>query len=137
MKIPDITRDPPRDPEIAAWLSLAAGGGPDEAAQLGPLRNSIRARAAMPLARLRQRPHWWDVAARWARPAIPMAAAASLALAVLVGNLPAPASGALETASGLPFLEEVLAASLPSAEYELLAFGADGSEALLRLAVEE
>jgi negative regulator of sigma E activity len=136
MNGPDLTRDPPRDPEIAAWLSLAANEAVGEVARLEPLRQSIRARAVMPLARLRQRPHWWEVTARWARPAIPMAAAASLALAVLVGNLPTPANDALETA-GLPYLEEVLAASLPSAEYELLAFGGSESEALLRLAVEE
>ena len=136
MKIPDISRDPPRDPELAAWFGKLdeRADDPDSWEQL---RDSIRRRAALPLARLRSRRPWWEYAAHWARPAIPVAAAAGVAFAMLMGNLPAPAAGPETITAGLPFLEEVLAASIPAVELQLLLSGAEEPDALLRMAVQE
>jgi hypothetical protein len=131
--IPDISRDPPRDPELGALLGLL--NDPAEDAAVLRMRGAIRGRATGPLGRLRNRLRWWEVAAVWARPAIPMAAAAGIALALLVGNLPVPATGA--AGSGLPYMEEVLAGPLSESDYYLVTSGGAGADALLRLALEE
>jgi hypothetical protein len=136
MRLPDVQHDPPRDPELGAMLrTLADDGG---AERLTALRASIVARAALPLAARATRPGWMDVAARWARPALPIAAAAGVLLAVLVGVLPdrAPAPGGLAIAE-LPYLEDALAGDITDAEYQLLSGTGTGADALLQLAVQE
>jgi hypothetical protein len=135
MNLPDISRDPPRDAELGTLLRTL--NDPDEDRSLARLQHALRARAAMPLARLRSRPRWWDYAAEWARPAIPMAAAAGLLLAVVVGSLPTPTPMANDTGAGLPYMEEVLGSSMPDSDYYLVMAGGADSDALLRLAVEE
>ncbi|CAN5774901.1 hypothetical protein BH23GEM6_BH23GEM6_21100 [soil metagenome] len=138
MNYPDISRDPPRDEELAAWLASHEANRADKP-DLARLRETIMSRAQIPLARLRSQPFWWDYAARWARPAVPMAIAASLALAYAIGNLPTPASGtAAEYASAtLPILEDVLTQPLPEVEYNLLISRSGEPDALLSFALQE
>jgi hypothetical protein len=137
MNYPDITRDPPRDRELAARL-LAVEGEGREIRDAARLRAAILARAELPLARLRLQPFWWEYAARWARPAVPVALAASLALGYLIGTTPLPGAGVgAGAAASLPFLEEVLTSPVPQAEYDLLHSGEGDTEALLRFALQE
>jgi hypothetical protein len=128
MNIPDIRHDPLRDPELAEALGAAHDGIQPDWIRL---HASVMARAELSLARLRVRPRWWDYAARWARPAIPAAVAASIALVFLFGIV--PDRGASVT---LPFLDDVLTAAISDSEYELLVADASASDALLRLAME-
>jgi hypothetical protein len=130
MRIPHIDSDPPRDAVIAAAL---AADGETVQPDWFRLHASIMARAEQPLARLRLRPSWFDYAASWARPAIPFAAAAGFAFAFFVGTVPDPRSA---VGAALPFLDDVLAASISDAEYDILIAG-EGADALLRLAVQE
>lgn len=136
MRMPDVRHDPPRDPELGAILG-ALGDDPG-AARMEALRASVRARAALPLAARSLRPGWMDVAARWSRPVLPLAAAAGVALALLAGTLPAPAGGTGELAvAELPYLEDALSGGIPDAEYQLLSGSGAGADALLQLAVQE
>jgi negative regulator of sigma E activity len=117
--IPDITRDPPRDAELADAMAGVYGALPARPAELDRLRSAIVAGAKPGLALLAQPPRvWWEVAAGWSRAAVPLAAAAGVALAMLIGNLPdaGTSSARVET---LPDLEEVLAVSLPQASEAL------------------
>jgi hypothetical protein len=134
--IPDITRDPPRDAELAARLRELETTRPGDRVDWTRLRRTTLVRAADALARLRQRGSWWEYAARWARPAIPLAAAAGLALAVLLGTLHVP-QGAVGPLATLPFLEEVLIAPIPEPEAQLLYTAGAEPDALLRLAIQE
>jgi hypothetical protein len=136
MRMPDVQHDPPRDPELGVMLRTLADDG--EAERLTALRASIRARAALPLAARAMRPGWMDVAARWARPALPLAAAAGVLLAVLVGALPdrTPSTGELAIAE-LPYLEDALAGDITDAEYQLLSGTGTGADALLQFALQE
>ena len=137
MNYPDISRDPPRDPELAAWLRAAED---ERRVQVDAARlcATIRARAELPLALLRRQPLWWEYTARWARPVLPLALAASLVLAWLVGSTPLPAPTQLpQGVASLPFLEEVLGSPVPQAEYDLLLAGEGETEALLRFAMQE
>lgn len=136
MRMPDVQHDPPRDPELGAMLrTLADDGG---AERLTALRASIRARAALPLAARATRPGWMDVAARWARPALPLTAAAGVLLAVLVGALPdRPASTSELAIAELPYLEDALAGDITDAEYQLLSGTGTGADALLQFALQE
>ena len=76
------THEPPRDPELARALRGLEGEPPLDAVDWERLHARILAQARPALARLRARPLWWDHAARWGRIAIPLAAAAGLAIAV-------------------------------------------------------
>jgi len=136
MNYPDISRDPPRDEELAAWLA-AHEANRDARPDMTRLRDAILSRAQMPLARLRSQPFWWDYAARWAAPAVPLAIAASLALAFAIGNLPAPALTAGNATASLPNLEDVLTQPLPEMEYNLLVSRSGEPEALISFALQE
>jgi hypothetical protein len=136
MNYPDISRDPPRDPEIAAWLANCSVGESD--APREGLHAAIMARAQLPLARLRIQPQWWEHAARWALPAVPVALAASMLLALAVGSVPLPGlSPAPDAAATLPMLEDVLTYSVSEAEYNVLVSGTADAEALLSFALQE
>jgi hypothetical protein len=137
MTYPDISRDPPRDPRIAAWLA-GANVEPVEADAAG-LYAAIMARAQLPLARLRRPPQWWEYMASWSRPALPVAIAAGLALAFLVGSLPVPGPGPapMLAAESLPPLEDVLTYSVPDDEYNLLMAGAGDTDPLLSFTMNE
>jgi hypothetical protein len=138
MNYPDISRDPPRDEELAAMLAAALpeGGNEMDGARL---RGAIMARARDHLAKLRHQPLWWEYAATWARPAVPLALAAALALAFVVGSIPLPGhSPASEVAiATLPRLEDVLTHQLPDAEYDLLLSRSGDTDALLNFALQE
>jgi hypothetical protein len=73
--------EPQRDPDLAAALARLEGEPPMEAVDWERLRRRIGARADGALARLRARSAWWAYAARWGRVAIPIAAAAGIAIA--------------------------------------------------------
>jgi hypothetical protein len=137
MNYPDISRDPPRDPEIAEWLG--AGSAEPVAPDRESLRAAILARAQLPLARLRMQPQWWEYAARWARPAVPLSLAASVALAFAIGTTAIPGAAPIPeaVAAALPPLEDVLTYSVPEAEYNLLVAGAGDTEALLSFSMQE
>jgi hypothetical protein len=114
--IPDITRDPPHDAELAAAMAGIDRAAAADPSELDRLREAILARAELPLARLRLRPRaWWQVAAGWAGAAVPLSAAAGVALVLVVGSLPIPGPPTAAATEGLPYLEEVLAVSLPEA----------------------
>lgn len=135
MMIPDITRDPPRDPELAGWLrALDDDGNPNG---LEPMRAMLRERAQASLARLRRRLNWWEYAAEWSRPAIPAAAAAGLALAFVVGNLPVPAAVGEDAIHRLPYIEEVLGAVMSESDYNLVLTDGLETDVLLQMAMEE
>jgi hypothetical protein len=135
MMIPDITRDPPRDAELAGWLR--ALDDDRDASGFEPMREMLRSRAQASLARLRRRLSWWEYAAEWSRPAIPAAAAAGLALAFVVGNLPAPAAMGDDPGSRMPYIEEVLGAVISESDYYLVLTDGRETDALLQMAMEE
>ncbi len=137
MNYPDISRDPPRDPEVAEWLHV--GSGEPLMADRASLHAVILARAQLPLARLRLQPQWWEYAARWARPAVPLALAAGLALTFAIGTSSLPGVAPLPEVAAvtLPSLEDVLTYSVPEAEYNLLVAGAGETDALLSFTLQE
>lgn len=73
-----------REPEIAAALERATGMPPFDDVDWAQLHARITRDASATLARLRESPTWWSFAAAWARPAIPLALAAGIALVLLV-----------------------------------------------------
>ncbi len=81
-----MTDDPRRDSELADFLRRLDGDPPFDAIDWEQLRGRISARAKLPLARLRRGVAWWNYTARWARAAIPLAAAAVLAVVVTFPN---------------------------------------------------
>jgi hypothetical protein len=139
MTYPDISRDPPRDSEVAGWLTAAEQGSRAGQPDFGGMRAGILARAQLPLARLRRQLPWWEYAANWARPAVPVALAAGLAMIWVVGSNPIPAlSPAAEGGvNSLPFLEDVLTSNVPEAEYHLLVSEDAEMEALVNFAFQE
>lgn len=135
---PDETpQDPTPDPALAAALRSLADEPPLESVDWERLRTSIAARAELPLARLRargsDRPVPARAAARLARPLLPLAVAASVALAVWVGTAGEPP--AAESAARLP-VEEAFRPDLSEQEFRLLVSGGTDPEALLRLALD-
>jgi hypothetical protein len=113
--------DEVRDPRLAALLRAAdpstAGPEPD----WDRLRASIVSRGALPLARLRRAPTWWELAAGWGRAAVPIAVAAGLMLvASLVSSSPATEVASLgsstPTASVQDALEDAIATSEPETD---------------------
>lgn len=73
-----------REPEIAAALERATGRPPFDEVDWTRLHARIARDGAASLARRREAPTWWNIAASWARPAIPLALAAGIALVLLV-----------------------------------------------------
>lgn len=132
---PNSETDPPRDARLAAVLSAALPAPPADAERLDHLARAVLERAALPLARRRRRESWWNHAARWARPAIPLAAAATLLLALLLPER-APAVAVADVWAG-EAVEEVLRAPLAQTEWGTLVLGADpaSADALLRAAL--
>ena len=117
----DRTRsgDPERDPQIREALASRYGAGPqpsEEEWEAFRQRLITAARARLTRRGVRQR--WWDHAARWARPAIPLGLAASLTLAVglafsgfSTGSSPESAALALPAAEDPYRVEDVLASA--------------------------
>ncbi|HET6679952.1 MAG TPA: hypothetical protein VFG84_02015 [Gemmatimonadaceae bacterium] len=75
-----------REPEIAAVLERATRRPPFDEVDWTRLHARIARDATATLARLRETPTWWNIAASWARPAIPLALAAGIALVLLVAS---------------------------------------------------
>ena len=109
-----------RDPEIAAALRMIEAEPPLAEVDWEALRSTIVARAELPLAQPRTRS---ARLARWTRPLVPLAAAASIALAVWVNGLGAPES---------PIADSTPEAATPVAGSLEDVFEADVSEQELR-----
>jgi hypothetical protein len=132
----DLMRDPAPDPELQKAL-----GALDEPSlaevNWERLQASIRDRAELPLARQRRTQR---SAARWLRPAVPIAAAAGFALAVATGvfqsgSEPTLASNGEVPASFHPVVEEVLGSYISEYELDLL-FGEVSAEMLVVAALD-
>ena len=122
------------DPLLAAALRSAEGEPPLDAVDWDALRTTVRERAELPLAR-RRRPARTP---RWLAPLVPLAAAASVAMALWVGGLTSDraAPAAARAASGGVTTEEVLRADVSEQEFRLLVSGRSNPDVLLALAVE-
>jgi len=131
-----------RDPEIAAALRMIEAEPPLAEVDWEALRSTIVARAELPLAQRRTRS---ARRARWTRPLVPLAAAASIALAVWVNGLgrtdPATAPIAADAESELlaPTVtpEDVFQADLTKQEFRHLVSGRANADALLLVAIDE
>ena len=99
----------PRDPELERALRRLEGDPPLEAVDWERLRRRVVVGADPALARLRARSRWWDYAARWGRIAIPIAAAAAIAVALMTPQGVEAERSDLESAylSGAPAAEAV------------------------------
>jgi hypothetical protein len=86
MKNERMTNEPIRDPKLVAALRRHEGDPPLDAVDWERMLRTVTARAELPLARLRRTATWWGCTAGWARAAIPLAAAAGIALVALVAQ---------------------------------------------------
>ena len=130
-----------RDPEIAAALRMIESEPPLQEVDWDALRSSIVARAEMPLARRRTRS---ARLARWTRPLVPLAAAASIALAVWVNGLGRSEPGTAAIAeSGTEFVgpsatpEDVFQADLTEQEFRHVVSGRANADSYLLVAIDE
>ena len=139
--------EPAPDPQLRAALRDAEAEPPLQDVDWSGLRSSISAAAALPLARRRHallggrtgaavRPA--RPATRWLRSLAPLAAAASIAVAVWAGSgrpglTPAPAPVAEASAS----VEDVFRPDLSEQEYRQVISGRDNADALLLIAIDE
>ena len=130
-----------RDPEIAAALRLIENEPPLEQVDWSALRSSIVARAEMPLARRRTRSARLF---RWTRPLVPLAAAASIALAVWANGLgrsepiTAPiAESDAEIVAPSVSPEDLFQADLTEQEFRHVVSGRANADALLLVAIGE
>ena len=125
------------DPRLGATLRWVQGDAPLDEVDWDALRGAIRARAELPVARLRARRQ----RARWIRPLIPLAVAAGIGGVALLGShLNDPASPAgVRTAAVAPSVsaEEVLTSNLPDDEFRLLVTNRSDPDDLLRMAIDE
>lgn len=133
----ETSREVAPDPELRAALRLVESEPPLEEVDWDALGSSIRARAELPLARRRAEAEGARArsgAARAWRPLIPLAAAASIALAVwLGGGEDSPESAPVEPVSA----EEAFRPDLTEQEFRLLVTGRSDPEGMLRLALDE
>ncbi|MBA4157560.1 MAG: hypothetical protein H0X65_08800 [Gemmatimonadetes bacterium] len=126
--------DPSPDPELRQALGSLSSSPPAEVDWVR-MRQSVRERAELPLARRRLR----RKVAGWARPILPVAAAAGLALLIAIrGVAPGDESPEVAIASPQgfhPVVEEVLGIVLSEAEFDLL-FGDVSADLLVVAAVD-
>jgi hypothetical protein len=130
-----------RDPEIAAALRMIEGEPPLADVDWEALRSAIVARAELPLAQRRTRS---ARLARWTRPLIPLAAAASIAMAMWANGLRAPepvtapiADGNAEiVAPAVTTVEDAFQADVTEQEFRLLVSGRANADALLMVALD-
>jgi hypothetical protein len=125
----DLTRDPARDPELAALLRGALGDAPE--ADWDRLRGSLAARAELPLARLRRDSRPRGLSCR-VRTLVPLAAAAGIAGGALAVTL-RPGAGTLPQEEE-QVVQEIVEASLPESLDAYLT-GQAGDQALLEAVV--
>jgi hypothetical protein len=129
MTIPDLSADPPRDPRVARALREASPDAPLERVDWNRLHAAVQARAAALVARRAQ--PWWVYAAGWARAAIPVAAAAGIALFALISTSRVQDDAA--RASAAPIMEEALSTGISDPDRSLLSD--DGGDWLLQAAL--
>lgn len=127
--------DPPSDPRLAEALRMAFPPPSFDAADLDALSRRIAERAELTLARLRGRAPWWAYTAGWARAAVPVALAASVILALLLGALERGHLARTAPPQRLP-LEAALGAAPAGDEVTATVFAAVDRDDLLRAAVE-
>lgn len=132
-------REVRRDPELAAVLRMVEPEPPLEQVDWEALRASIVSRAELPLARRRSGS---ARLVRWTRRALPLAAAASIALAVWLTE--APPMGPEAVAEAVPgeiapgvTPEAAFDANLSDQEFQLLVSGRANADALLLVAIGE
>ena len=140
----EMTREPQRDPRLAAALRAAEPEPPADAVDFAAMRARLAARAELPLAARRVSAR--GEAATRARPRwlVPVAAAASVAVALLAGRAalgPTPEPGhpavaAVDTALPAlpPSLDELVEGAVPDGVDALISGQAD-ADALLLAAV--
>ena len=140
MRRDETPHDPTPDPQLAAALRSLEAEPPLESLDWERLRGTLRERAELPLARRRGRAAAGRVGdagrprSRALRPLLPLAAAASIALAVWLGT----GSGSPEGAPPAPLTaEEVFGPDLSEQEFRLLVSGGGDPEALLLIALDE
>lgn len=133
--------DPQPDPQIAEALRALHREPPLEEVDWEALRGCIRDRAALPLARRRRQA---TTPPRWVRPLLPLAVAASVALALWVGTeLGAVRPDAVAVGDSAsapvvqPSVEAAFGADLSEQEFRLLVTGRADPEELLLIALDE
>ena len=130
-----------RDPEIAAALRMIEAEPPLAEVDWDALRSTIVARAELPLAQRRTRS---ARLARWTRPLVPLAAAASIALAVWVnglghtdpGTAPIAADAESEIVAPTATPEDIFQADLTEQEFRHVVSGRATADALLLVAID-
>jgi hypothetical protein len=124
------------DPERTLNSALGEMRGDLPSVDWESLRHSIRQRAAPELERRRK-----VRVLRWARPLVPLAAAASVAMALWFGQgLLDTAEGTFHAIAGLEgdeLLVEAMIADLSEQEFEMLILGRANPGALLSFAVDQ
>ena len=98
----------PAEPALRSALRSAYGSVPEQVDWDG-MAARIGAAAAFRLAQRRPRDGWQHTAARWSRRAVPMAAAASVMLALGIALAPGSSDSDSMLASDTVMLEEVMA----------------------------
>ena len=126
------SQHPSPDPELGAALRSLEGEPPLESVDWESLRRSIGRRAELPLAQ-RRRPQARPRPRAW-RPMIPLAVAASIALAVWMGGGPGASEAPTEEQIAA---EEVFHPDLSEQEFRLLVSERADPEALLLIALDE
>jgi hypothetical protein len=132
-----MTQDPREtmtpDAELGALLRTAEGEPPLDQVDWEGLRSSIVGRAELSLARRRTRS---APLGRWTRRLVPVAAAASVVLAVWVGFPGADPITPLSATEAAVRAEEVFQADVSEEEFRHLCSGRAKADALLLVAVE-
>lgn len=130
-----------RDPELRDALRLIESDPPLAEVDWEALRSSIVARAEIPLAR--RRTHSARLS-RVTRSLVPLAAAASIALAVWITDPTARTSSNPTVADNRPDVaapsitpEDIFQAEMTDQEFELLVSGRANADALLQIAIDE
>lgn len=131
----DRRHDPPADPRLAEAMRAAFPPPTLDPADLDALARRITERAELTLARLRGRAPWWAYAAGWARAAVPVALAASVILALMLGALGRDHAARMAPPQRLQ-LETALGAPAAGDEVTATIFAAADRDVLLRAAVE-
>lgn len=123
--------DEQRNVTLHHLFDEAAHSAPVEEVAWEDLKTRIVRKAKPALARLRP-VHWWEHAARWARPAIPAAAAAGLALTLIMLDPGASSDPLPVIDSGLRVETELMRGSLTEAEALMIEASEDESDVMLQ-----
>lgn len=128
------------DPTLGATLRWMDGEPPVHEVDWDRLRATVRARAELPLARRRSS---LSRVRGWARPLVPLAAAAGVALAMWTGDrigqkeAGAPMAEGVIAAPPVITAEEAFQADLSDQEFQQVVSGRHNPDALLLLAIQD